>query len=275
MKLRIIILTMFIMTLMLFSSCVSSARMYKDAITRFNAEQKPENNVLGEDHLNHLPECIADYIRSCGWVGQPVPYSFEMKTTGEFAMSVDKGYKRVRSVQQNSLYPRNRIFKIRNPLFGGIHRYWDGEAGMVIKLLGIFTVVDVKGEEYDQSELLTWFNDACIAAPGMIPFIDSLTWSDINEREATANLVYHNIRVSARLYFNNDHELVNFITEDRYYADGNNPAREVRWSTPMEKYITVDGIKFPSCGEAVWTLPEGDFPYAKLNIESIIYNPKI
>jgi len=263
---------LFVMGTILFSSCNTTGNLYKQAEARFFQEAEHHGLTVTEESLAVLPDCVSKYISYCGWSGKPVPETFEIRFHGEFSMDPDKSFKQIKSVQLNSLAPRNRIFKIKNPLFAGVHRYWDGEAGMIIKLLGLFTVVDAKGEEFNQSELLTWFNDACIIAPGMLPYIQGLSWNNVSEFEATATLEYHDISVSATLYFNESYELINFITDDRFYADGKSASKKVRWSTPMHEYVNDNGIKRPSYGEAIWDLPEGPYTYAKLYIEEIAFN---
>ncbi|PLW99721.1 MAG: hypothetical protein C0593_02525 [Marinilabiliales bacterium] len=257
----------------LFFSCDTTGSLYKQAETRFFQEAEYNGFVVTDESLTKLPPCVCKYLSNCGWVDKPVPETFAMTFRGEFSMNPDQGFKQIKSQQMNSLFPRNRIFKINNPLFSGVHRYWDGEAGMIIKILGLFTVVDAKGDDFNQSELLTWFNDACIIAPGMLPFIEGLSWNNVSEYEATATLEYHDINVSATLYFNESYELINFVTDDRYYADGKSVSKKVRWSTPMYQYVFDNGIKRPSYGEAIWELPEGPYTYAKLYIQEVTFNP--
>jgi hypothetical protein len=79
------------------------------------------------------------------------------------------------------------------------------------------------------------------------------------------------IRVNANLYFNEKHELVNFISNDRYETDGVN-YNNYPWSTPVENYKMINGYLLPSKGKVIFHKPDGDFTYGALEYKSVKYN---
>jgi hypothetical protein len=78
-------------------------------------------------------------------------------------------------------------------------------------------------------------------------------------------------RVSATLYFNERDELVDFTSDDRpQLLDGR--YRPYRWSTPIEDYRQLDGLRLPTRGAAVYAYPEDPFTYGKFRLKSVAYS---
>jgi hypothetical protein len=83
-------------------------------------------------------------------------------------------------------------------------------------------------------------------------------------------------KTRARLVFNEDGDLVNFISDDRYYIPMDGSRQQARWSTPISGYREKDGQRRGIVGEAVWQLPEGDYCYARYDdIQPVSDNPKV
>jgi len=96
----------------------------------------------------------------------------------------------------------------------------------------------------DRSETVTLFNDLSVLAPAV-------------------------------LTFNDDGELVDFVSDDRLRAtaDGRRFI-EQRWSTPLGEYRTVGDRRVATYGEGRWhaTEPEGVFSYLEFHVDEITYN---
>lgn len=71
---------------------------------------------------------------------------------------------------------------------------------------------------------------------------------------------------------NKKDEWVNFVSSDRDGMSEDGKSENIPWSTPMYDYREIDGIKVPSCGEAVWHYPDRDFTYAKFHIKRVDWN---
>jgi hypothetical protein len=74
------------------------------------------------------------------------------------------------------------------------------------------------------------------------------------------------------LYFNEKGELVNFVSDDRYYSPTGKTYENIRWSTPVKEYKDYNGIRISSGGQAVRSFPEGDYCYARADIKDVEYN---
>ena len=153
----------------------------------------------------------------------------------------------------------------------GFHRFINGDAFMDIRLLSLFKVQYQSGKEMGIAETVTFFNDMCCMAPATL--IDQrIKWLDSDDNSVNAEFSNNGITISARLYFNDKGELVNFVSDDRYAAGENNIMKRLRWSTPIKEYREVDGYKLPAYAEAIYSYPEGDLCYGTFNLRLITYN---
>ena len=82
--------------------------------------------------------------------------------------------------------------------------------------------------------------------------------------------------MSATLTFDDEHKLVDFVSDDRLRAsrDGKSFARQ-RWSTPILQYAQASGRTIAVDGEARWhsTEREGVFTYLEFSVDGITYDP--
>lgn len=156
----------------------------------------------------------------------------------------------------------------------GLHSYTAEGASMLIKAAGLITVLDSRGPEMRISDTTTLFNDMCFFAPATL--IDNrIKWETVNSLTVKAIFENKGTKISALLYFNDKGELINFVSDDRYYTPLNGSSKKARWSTPIKDYRERNGLKLANYGEAIWQLPEGDYCYAKFtNIKEIEYNSK-
>ena len=139
-----------------------------------------------------------------------------------------------------------------------------------MKAAGLIPVVNASGTDLASSGLVTLFNDMCLLAPATL--IDKrIRWVPVDNLTAIGSIEDNGRAVSATLHFNQDGELTNFVTNDRYMESGGR-FQKVTWSTPVSHYRDFNGIWLLSHGASVWHLEEGDFTYAEFDLESIEYN---
>ena len=231
--------------------------------------------ILQESDLEKLPDVVAKYIRFTGAVGRPLTSHFFVKTNGKIRGNPQDPWMELISEQYNFMDRYERFFYIKAiksgiPAFG-LHSYKGGEATMKIKLLGLFTLVNAKGPEMNQSETVTRLNDMCLLAPGTLINPD-IQWEIIDNLSVIARFNGPS-RVSAKLLFHEDGRLIDFMSEERYESVGGKSFRLLPWRTPVSEYGIFDGMRLPKKAEAIYKRPEGDFSYIKLTVDEIINNP--
>ena len=151
--------------------------------------------------------------------------------------------------------------------------YVEGHGRMLGKLLGLVTVANGQGDEFDIGELTTYVNDAIILAPSLL-LVPATTWSAANDESFDISFSDRGRTVRARIFVDERGAPRDFSTEDRFAAlpDG---LRRTRWSTPVQGWRRVNGRPHPAHGMAVWHFPDGPFPYIefRFNEDSVVaYN---
>jgi hypothetical protein len=155
--------------------------------------------------------------------------------------------------------------------FNAFHRYVGPSATFKVKLASLLTMVDAYGPEMNKSETVTLLNDMFILAPAAL--IDpNITWEEIDSLTVRATFTNAGNAVSAVVTFDSSGALVNFVSEDRHRTVDGKTYEQLRWSTPVSDWREFDGRKLPVHGEAFWTLPAGEFPYAQFELLDIQYN---
>lgn len=244
----------------------------------YNRNYVEEPELINASDLDGLPLPVQEYLRYVGVVGKEKPYSFTIDFTGEFKMNEEAAFSKA-VIEQTSYIPDyTRLFYMELKYNGlnvvGLHHYENSEALMRIKLLDLIKVADSKGDLMNQAELVTMFNDLALFAPQGL--IDSrISWQEVNDYEVIGTIVNGDYSASARFIFNESHQLINFISNDRIYIDENDEGQQVQWSTPITEYQDINGLNLPYKGSAIWHFDDHDYKYVKLTIEGIIYNKNI
>jgi hypothetical protein len=84
--------------------------------------------------------------------------------------------------------------------------------------LGLFDVVNIKGDIMNKAETVTVFNDMCLMAPATL--IDPrIEWVSMDSLSAEASFTNGVNKISAMLYFNEQGQLINFTSDDRSVLD--------------------------------------------------------
>lgn len=244
---------------------------HKDVKQALEREDTAKNELLTEQDLQHLPAPVQKYLSYAGVVGKPKVKNVRIEFSGEMREK-DKAWFPFTSQQYNFYDDPERLFFMKARIKGlstvGYHAYKNGHAGMLIKVLSLFSVVNIQGEELMKAETVTVFNDMCLFAPAAL--IDRrIQWEAIDDTTAKATFRNRGVSISAVLYFNEEGQLINFVSDDRYaVAD----MQRYRFSTPLSDYQRINGYRLGTYGEAVWHYPDGEFAYGKFRVKNVEYN---
>ena len=238
-----------------------------------------ENNTLAtdiitENDISHLPVIVRKYLHYTRSVGKPKVRNFRAEFVGGMRAKPGDKYMKLQSVQYNFYQKPSRYFYMSASKMGlpatGLHLYQNETATFVVRLLNWFKVVDARGEQLNQAETVTLFNDMCFIAPATL--IDKrITWETLDQTSVKGIFKNGRILIRAVLYFNEKGELVNFISNDRYETDGKKYVN-YPWATPVEDYRMISGYLLPSKAKLIYQRPGGDFCYGELEYKSVKYN---
>jgi hypothetical protein len=237
--------------------------------------QHTRSEIVSESDLAPLPEPVQRYLRYAQVLGKPKVRCAKVRQSGLMRTSLTQPWMPVEAVQYTTLAgPLSRTWYARIkvgplPLLTGFDRYDNGTGQMLIRLLSMFPVVDARGPELDMSALIIFINDMVMWPTAFLS--DYIHWEPLDKNAARMQVSLHGKHFSAELRFNDTGEMVDFITEDRYRSVGKANLL-TRWSTPFRRYREVNNLRIPSEGDAVWHLPEGDFPYIQVAIGEVQYD---
>lgn len=231
--------------------------------------------LINESDLQHLPPAVKRYLYYTGVVGKEKLFNVRIKFEGKIRSKPSDSWMTFTSEQYNFFDRPTRIFYIKAFKMGipakGIHLYKDEKAIMIIRLAGLFKIVDAKGIEMDQGETVTFFNDMCCIAPATL--IDkNIQWEIIDPLTVKAIFTNRNITISATLLFNEKGELVNFISNDRFETADGKTYKNFPWSTPIKGYTDFEGIRTASSALTIYHRPDADFCYGEFVMKEIEYN---
>ncbi len=237
--------------------------------------QQTRSETITEADLAALPEPVQRYLHFTQVLGKPRIKCVKVRQTGLMRTSPTQKWMPVEAVQYSTLLgPLSRTWYARikvGPftLLNGYDRYDNGTGHMLMRLLSMFPVVNVSGPEIDLSALIIFVNDMVMWPTAFLS--NYIRWEPIDANSARARVNLHDKQFSAVLSFNEIGEMINFITDDRYRTVGK-AYEQAAWSTPLGRYREVNGLRIPAEGEAIWHLPEGEFPYIKATIGEVRYD---
>ncbi len=246
----------------------------KEGLMRTGA-MKPD--IITDIDLQHLPPAVKKYLNYVGVIGKEKVLNVRIKFEGRIRSKQEDGWMNFISEQYNFFDKPTRIFCIKARKMGipaaGLHLYKNEQAIMVIKLAGLFKIVDAKGKEMDQGETVTLFNDMCFMAPATL--IDkNIQWEEIDSLTVKAKYTNGKITIGATLFFNEKGELINFISNDRFETADGKTYKNYPWETPARDYKNFNGIRAASFASAIYKRPDADFCYGEFNLKNIEYNFK-
>jgi hypothetical protein len=232
--------------------------------------------LVTEEDLADLPPLLRTYLHRVGVVGHPRVQNFRARFRGELRSSHESGWMQIRAEQYTFLgHEPARLFLLKAAKFGipfeASHRFVGPRASMQVRVASLFQVVNAKGPEMDQGETVTFFNDLCLLAPAALLDAD-VSWGEAYGRTLKGTLRHQGHRVSAILTFDGHGDLVDFVSEDRFQSGDGRTFLKYPWSTPVQAYGDLSGFHLMSKGDALWLEPAGPFPYARFEVELLVYN---
>ena len=128
----------------------------QDAFRQYGAA---ETEILTENDISDLPEPVQKYLKYTGVIGKEKVKNFRLVGEGEFKTGQDKSWVKAKAEQYNFMDNLRRIYYMKLNMSGlpvvGLHVYKDVTATMLIKVAGLVTVGDAKGEIMDKAETVT------------------------------------------------------------------------------------------------------------------------
>lgn len=227
-----------------------------------------------EADIARLPLIVQQYLHFTGAVGQPRVANYRLHFHGALRNGPDSAWMPMEADQQSFVAPAERLFLVDAQMFGvpmtAYHRYIGPNAIFEVNVAALVKVVDARGPEMNRSETVTLFNDMVLLAPATL--IDpAITWEELDPLTVRATFTNASNTIAAVLTFAENGALTNFVSDDRSRTLDGKTYEQVRWSTPVSGWRTVNGRRLPEA-EARWQLPTGEFTYGRFEVVDVAYN---
>jgi hypothetical protein len=219
---------------------------------------------------SRLPAPVQKYLRVTGAVGKTVFRTVILRQTGAIRTAADKPWMPFEAEQVYSMAPPGFLWLARArvaPLVSlwARDKFVDGRGNMLVRLLGVFTVVDGKGPEIDQGAGLRFWGEL-VSFPEAV-LNPSMKWRPLDDRRVTLVVEQDGLLMEGVIVF--DAESLPASFHARRYRDVGGKGVLTAWSGHTTNWKTIDGRLFPTHWESVWHLEEGDLTAVKIDILSV------
>jgi len=216
-----------------------------EQIFKKNKETKPE--LVTEAEIERLPEPVRRYLRYTQIIGKEKIRTVRLKQGGYFRTKENQKWRPIKAKQYFNLDSVEFVWigKVKFAPSLSIYakdEFVSGQGNLVVKLLGLIKVVEAKGYEIDQGEILRFLGEG-IWSPSM--FIkDYIQWQALDDKSAQATINIKGISASAVFHFNERGQITR-ITAKRYReVEGKFELED--WEIPIIEYKMFNGIFVPS-----------------------------
>ena len=204
---------------------------------------------VSDDDIATLPSTAQRYLRFMGVIGRPRDWSFRTRFVGKFRQRIGQKFMPCEAWQYNTTLVPARVYYMRIDFAGvlpmfGVDLYQAGHGRMRGKLLGMITVADGSGPEFDVGELTTYLNDALLLAPSML-LTPAVTWAAVDDHSFDVSLSDGGISATSRVFVDEQGRMVDFSTTDRWAALPDGLTR-ARWTTPIDGWMDHQGRWLPT-----------------------------
>lgn len=270
----IVNLIIFVSTIIAYSSFSFQNKINKERKILFENSQIVKEKIITKEAILELPVIVQKWLTNIGVIGK-TPIS-NVHLTQELQLKLNpnqENWNSGKAEQYFTVYPPAFNWSINTETntvltIVGRDKFENGNGEMQIKLLSLFSVVDVKNsDKIDQATLqrylaeIVWFPTATLNK--------NITWEHLNDNSAKATIKVNQTKASGTFHFDNNGNFKKF-TALRYKDISDNDPK--LWTVSATKTEEKNGIKIPVECEASWELKNGKWTWLKLKIKKLKYN---
>jgi hypothetical protein len=226
--------------------------------------------------LEGLPAPVGRYFRTVLAKGQPMVAGVRLRHKGTFNMG--------ETTDQWKPFTSDQLVVTRRPGFDWNGRvammpglpvrvhdaYVTGEGILHASLLGLFSVVDMRGSgDVAEGELMRFFAEAAWYPTALLPS-QGVRWEPRDDRSAYTTLTEGDISITMLFTFDERGLIETVRAEGRGRTVGDEIV-PTPWQGRFWNYEERGGMLVPLDGEVAWLLPEGQKPYWRGHITEISY----
>lgn len=222
-----------------------------------------------------MPAAVQNYMEHCGYIGTPKYSVLNMGYLGaEFHMARGGKQLQIDYYQMNGAKTKERVAYIDSAVMGipfeGLDFFYGGAGGMKGVLAKSITLFDQKSVDLRKAGLATY-----LAEMFFLPSIlleEGVHLEEIDEYHVSATITQGEDTVSGVFTFNEQYELISFVTKERANVDNSGNVSNIPWIACCSDYKeTGNGLLQPTRLRASWEYEDGEFTYFDGTIDDIVY----
>jgi hypothetical protein len=244
---------------------------------QLSESQKPLTTVVYDrQELQGLPAPVQRYFQAVLKESVPIITSAHLRHSGTFNMGETKAsWQRFESDQTVITHAPGFDWDGRISMFPGLNvhvhdAYVAGEGVLQAKLLGVFSLVNMRGSrEIAEGELMRYLGEAVWYPTALLPS-QGVLWQAIDKDSARATLSDGHISVSLDFHFNAE-GLVDSIRSDSRPRTVAGKSVNTPWLIRVWNYQLHQGLCVPDEGEVSWVVSTANYPYWRGRVDSVSY----
>ncbi|MES2774256.1 MAG: DUF6544 family protein [Bacteroidota bacterium] len=232
----------------------------------FSQSAKLPGKAFHLSQLSGLPDPVQRYFRHILKEGQRYVNYVRMTHDGQFKTGLEKAWIPIKGEQYATTQTPGFIWKGVTSMFTARDMYIGDIGRLVVSIFSLVNIVNVRGEQYNQGELLRWLGESVLYPTNLLPG-ERLQWLAIDADSAKLVFSYNGLSLFFIVTFNDAGEIIQMETER--YMDSKNLET---WVIKIDGYKKINDILVPTIFEVLWRLKKGDFSYAKFHMKKIQYD---
>lgn len=255
----------FLIILCIIGKTITVIQFNRELKKLFSQSLNNSNKKFDYLQLLNLPEPVQRYFKNVMSEGTSYISCARLTHDGVFKTGLEKEWTKIEGEQYFITSKPGFIWKGTTALFTARDMYIVDKGRLIVSLFSILKIVDSRGPETDQGELLRWLAESVWFPTNLLPN-ENLSWSKIDDNRAELNFHYHHLQLSYIVTFSKSGEIKELETK-RYMTK----TELETWIVKLANYKKMNGIRIPTQAEVMWRLPKGDYPYARFNVKQLEY----
>jgi len=230
--------------------------------------------MFSEHSIRNLPTIVQKYFLKTVPDQKKYISSAMVYQRGEFRSREEHRWSRLRAKQYFTTKEPGFVWKalLSNSMIvrkTAILSYFQRKGQGQIRFWGSVVLNEPKGNETSISMLVRYLTESIWFPTALLPS-KTIQWVEVSE--LTAKVIIRDGRnlASALVTFNNEGDIVQFETDDKF-RDFKAVYSNERFTLRCSNYKSIDQIRVPTTVEFLWNLESGDFPYAVITVDDIVY----
>lgn len=226
--------------------------------------------------LEGLPAPVQRYFRAVLREGQPMVTGVRVRHGGTFNMGETTDQWKPFTSDQKVVARRPGFdWDARVAMMPGLpvrvhDAYVAGEGVLHASLLGLFSVVDTRGDgDVAEGELMRFFAESAWYPTALLPS-QGVRWEAVDGSSAQATLTEGGTSITMLFTFD-ERGLIDTVRAEARPRTVGEDLVPMPWQGRFWNYDERDGMRVPLDGEVAWLLPEGAKPYWRGRITEIDY----